>query len=128
MARGRPAIDMVGHVYGRLRVLQVSTRTKCNLSVNAAGSIPHGPAISFLGTRHRAAAADVKHRPLMCQKMYRVRMPPKYGLALLFRSERILALDVNPGRSHRCDMRKPTKLRLDVSASAQCTAKFCNAF
>jgi hypothetical protein len=32
---------------------------------------------------------------------HRVRMPPKYGLALLFRGERILALDVNPGRSHR---------------------------
>jgi hypothetical protein len=32
---------------------------------------------------------------------HKVRLPPKYGFSLLFRNERILALDVNPGRSHR---------------------------
>ena len=32
---------------------------------------------------------------------HRVRLPPKYGFSLAFRGERILALDVNPGRSHR---------------------------
>jgi hypothetical protein len=31
---------------------------------------------------------------------HRVRLPPKYGWALLFRGKRILALDVNPGRGH----------------------------
>jgi hypothetical protein len=32
---------------------------------------------------------------------HRVRFPPKYCLALLFRGERILGLDINPARSHR---------------------------
>jgi hypothetical protein len=32
---------------------------------------------------------------------HRLKRPPKYGLALLFRNERILALDVNPARFHR---------------------------
>lgn len=32
---------------------------------------------------------------------HRVALPPKYCFSLIFRGERILALDVNPGRSHR---------------------------
>jgi hypothetical protein len=32
---------------------------------------------------------------------HRVRLPPKYGFSLLFRGQRVLALDVNPGRAHR---------------------------
>jgi hypothetical protein len=32
---------------------------------------------------------------------HRVVWPPKYCFSLIFRGERILALDVNPGRSHR---------------------------
>lgn len=32
---------------------------------------------------------------------HKVRTPPKYCFSLLFHGERILALDVNPGRSHR---------------------------
>lgn len=30
-----------------------------------------------------------------------VRLPPKYGFSIIFRGQRILGLDVNPGRSHR---------------------------
>lgn len=32
---------------------------------------------------------------------HRTMLPPKYGFSLLFRGERVLALDVNPNRSHR---------------------------
>jgi hypothetical protein len=32
---------------------------------------------------------------------HKVRLPPKYSWSLLFRGKRILALDVNPGRSHK---------------------------
>jgi hypothetical protein len=32
---------------------------------------------------------------------HRVRVPPKYCLSLIFRNERVLALDVNPARGHR---------------------------
>jgi hypothetical protein len=32
---------------------------------------------------------------------HKVRLPPKYSWSLLFRGRRILALDVNPGRSHK---------------------------
>jgi hypothetical protein len=32
---------------------------------------------------------------------HRVRIPPKYGFSLLFRGQRVLGLDVNPGRAHR---------------------------
>jgi hypothetical protein len=32
---------------------------------------------------------------------HRVRLPPKYGFSLFFRGERVLGLDVNPGRAHR---------------------------
>ena len=37
---------------------------------------------------------------------HRVRLPPKYSWSLVFRGKRILALDVNPGRSHRNLLRK----------------------
>lgn len=30
-----------------------------------------------------------------------IRRPPKYGFALIYRGQRVLALDVNPGRFHR---------------------------
>lgn len=32
---------------------------------------------------------------------HRLRQPPKYGFALIFRNERVLGLDVNPARIHR---------------------------
>lgn len=32
---------------------------------------------------------------------HRTMLPAKYGFSLLFRGERVLALDVNPNRSHR---------------------------
>jgi hypothetical protein len=32
---------------------------------------------------------------------HKVRQPPKYCLSLIFRNERVLALDVNPARIHR---------------------------
>jgi hypothetical protein len=44
------------------------------------------------GSRLRGRATLTAHR---------VRMPAKYSFALLFRNERVLALDVNPGHSHR---------------------------
>ena len=38
---------------------------------------------------------------LVTMTAHKVRLPPKYSWSLLFRGKRILALDVNPGRSHR---------------------------
>jgi hypothetical protein len=32
---------------------------------------------------------------------HRIRMPPKYCFAVVFRNERVFALDIEPGRSHR---------------------------
>jgi hypothetical protein len=32
---------------------------------------------------------------------HRVRLPPKYSFSLLFRGQRVLGLDVSPGRAHR---------------------------
>jgi hypothetical protein len=32
---------------------------------------------------------------------HRVRLPPKYGLSLIFRGQRVLGLDINPGRTHK---------------------------
>jgi hypothetical protein len=32
---------------------------------------------------------------------HRIRQPPKYGFALTFRGQRVLGLDVNPGRAHK---------------------------
>lgn len=43
---------------------------------------------------------------------HRVRLPPKLCFALLFRGQRVLALDVNPARYHR---------NLLVSGSVNCT-------
>jgi hypothetical protein len=37
---------------------------------------------------------------MVAMTAHRVRLPPKYSWSLLFRGKRILALDVNPGRSH----------------------------
>jgi len=37
---------------------------------------------------------------------HRLMMPPKYSFSLLFRGRRVLALDVNPKRSHRNLLRK----------------------
>jgi hypothetical protein len=38
---------------------------------------------------------------LVTMQAHRVRLPPKYAFALLFRGKRVLALDVNPGRFHK---------------------------
>jgi hypothetical protein len=43
---------------------------------------------------------------LIAMTAHRVRMPPKYSWSLLFRGKRILALDVNPGRTHANLLRK----------------------
>ncbi len=47
------------------------------------------------------AVPDSRLRGRMMLTAHRVRKPEKYGFALLFRNERIFALDVNPGHSHR---------------------------
>ena len=53
----------------------------------------------------RAAVILRKGRILVRGKLvivaHRTLEPPKYGFSLLFEGERILALDVNPRRSHR---------------------------
>jgi hypothetical protein len=41
------------------------------------------------------------HIGLVVMTAHRVRLPPKYSFSLLFRGQRVLALDVNPGRAHR---------------------------
>jgi hypothetical protein len=38
---------------------------------------------------------------LVTMQAHRIRLPAKYGFSLLFRGQRILALDVNPGRTHK---------------------------
>jgi len=38
---------------------------------------------------------------LVAMTAHRVKWPPKYSWSLLFRGKRALALDVNPGRTHR---------------------------
>lgn len=47
-------------------------------------------------------ADDAPHlRGRVVVTAHRLMMPPKYCFSLLFRRERVLALDVNPRRSHR---------------------------
>ncbi|MGY4259724.1 hypothetical protein ACVI1L_006792 [Bradyrhizobium sp. USDA 4516] len=40
---------------------------------------------------------------------HKLREPPKYGFSLVFRNERLLALDVNPARFHR-NLLAPAKI------------------
>ena len=61
-----------------------------------------GPHRDYASATLRVAVPDVRHMAgRVVLTAHRIRKPAKYGFALIYRGERILALDVNPARSHR---------------------------
>ena len=61
-------------------------------------SMTHG---DYAEARMTVVVPGTRFRGRIILTGHRVRVPPKYGFALIFRNERVLGLDVNPGRGHR---------------------------
>ena len=60
------------------------------------------PHSDYASAALRIAVPDMRHMAgRVILTAHRVRKPPKFGFALIYRGERILALDVNPARFHR---------------------------
>jgi hypothetical protein len=69
-------------------------------------SVTHG---DYAEARMTVVVSGARLRGRIVLTGHRVRIPPKYGLALIFRNERVLGLDVNPARGHR-NLLKPTSV------------------
>lgn len=61
-------------------------------------SMTHG---DYAEARMTVVAPGTRLRGRIVLTGHRVRIPPKYGFSLIFRNQRVLALDVNPARGHR---------------------------